>query len=461
MSENDLSSYHGDIGRAMEVVYKDALEERSGSLAEHFKEGGDYEKAAQYFHLSARKARRASAYIEAIAFARNEVSCLEKSPMSSEVKKRIIDARVTLSRFYQMLNHYSEGKDAVAPVIDLAHGLDYRRPAIYVAMAGYLLWIEERIKDDKERQYLTEAKRLALEENDYLSLWMAYYYEGITHGWCSEFSQGESCLAHCIEMAQLAGDVHGLGVGKHTMALMIYGLDGRIDEALRCSQEALQLAIQADDLYLKGGAYLVHGYALFLRGSFPDAEENMMLGLGMSQKTDWAGSVMIAFMWLGILRSEMGRYREAQECFDGVVAVHERLRINPSMARVAQIKKVAAGIIGCLDPVIEEVLNFDINEIISWLFQGMAAHAMGEIFLHIDDTHMDEAEVWIKKAIETNKRYRMPWYLAKDYALYADFFKKKSDRSQARVNLRTAIEIFRQCSADGWVTKYEEELARL
>ena len=164
---------------------------------------------------------------------------------------------------------------------------------------------------------------------------------------------------------------------------------------------------------------------------------------------------------MGDLRSEMGRYREAQECYDGVLAVHERIGIFLSMARVAQIKKVAAGVLGRLDPVIDEVLNFDVNEIRMWTWQGMAAHAMGEIFLDIDDSHMGEAESWIKKTIETDERHRMPWHLAKDYALYAEFFRKKGDIEQTRENLGTAIDIFRQCGADGGVKKYEEELARL
>jgi hypothetical protein len=53
------------------------------------------------------------------------------------------------------------------------------------------------------------------------------------------------------------------------------------------------------------------------------------------------------------------------------------------------------------------------------------------------------------------------WHFARDYALYADFFKKKGDLEQAREKLQTAIDIFRRINADGWVTKYEEELAGL
>jgi hypothetical protein len=55
----------------------------------------------------------------------------------------------------------------------------------------------------------------------------------------------------------------------------------------------------------------------------------------------------------------------------------------------------------------------------------------------------------------------MPWDLARDYALYANFFKKKSDLAQAKEKLGKAIELMRGCGADGWVKKYEEELAEL
>lgn len=53
------------------------------------------------------------------------------------------------------------------------------------------------------------------------------------------------------------------------------------------------------------------------------------------------------------------------------------------------------------------------------------------------------------------------FHLDKDYALYAELFKRKSDQSKAKENLNKAIEILKGCGADGWVEKYEEELAAL
>jgi hypothetical protein len=72
---------------------------------------------------------------------------------------------------------------------------------------------------------------------------------------------------------------------------------------------------------------------------------------------------------------------------------------------------------------------------------------------------MSEAEAWIKKAIEADSRNDMRWHLGQDYALYAEMFKRKDDQLKAKENLNRAIDILRECGADGWVEKYENELA--
>jgi hypothetical protein len=55
----------------------------------------------------------------------------------------------------------------------------------------------------------------------------------------------------------------------------------------------------------------------------------------------------------------------------------------------------------------------------------------------------------------------MMFHLGKDYALYAELFKRKGDSLKAKENLGKAMEIFRECGADGWIQKYERELAEI
>jgi hypothetical protein len=93
--------------------------------------------------------------------------------------------------------------------------------------------------------------------------------------------------------------------------------------------------------------------------------------------------------------------------------------------------------------------------------EGWIQRYIGEILLNIDDQHISEADHWIQKAIESDFKNRMMLHLGKDYALYADLFKRKGDRLKAQENLGKAIEILKKCGADGWVEKYEKELATL
>ncbi len=262
-----------------------------------------------------------------------------------------------------------------------------------------------------------------------------------------------------MEMSETGGNIQGLVLAKSNLAQLIYAFDGRIGEALKCSQEALQLALRADDLFLKGWAHYACGLAFFRKGLFPQAEENLTLAIEMTQKNDITGILLLCFWHLGQLRHKMGRYQEGHECCDAFLAVVERVRMWPSMARIVQIMKVAIKARGGLDPALDTVQNFDLKEIRMKWVQGWAALLTGEIYLYLDDKHMDEAEVWIRKAIEINEQNRVPWDLARDYALYAEFFKKKADPLQAKEKLGKAIDLMRSIGADGWVKKYEAELA--
>ncbi len=95
------------------------------------------------------------------------------------------------------------------------------------------------------------------------------------------------------------------------------------------------------------------------------------------------------------------------------------------------------------------------------LHEGLTYKYMAQILLNIDKDHMPEAEIWISKATEADMRNGMMFHLGKDYALYAELFKRKDDQPKAKEKLGKAIEILKECGADGWVEKYEKELAAL
>jgi len=79
----------------------------------------------------------------------------------------------------------------------------------------------------------------------------------------------------------------------------------------------------------------------------------------------------------------------------------------------------------------------------------------------MNDDHISDAELWFQKAIETDTRNGLRWHLATDHASYADWFKKNGDIPKAKEQLTKAIDLFRECGADGWVTRTEKTLAKV
>ena len=93
--------------------------------------------------------------------------------------------------------------------------------------------------------------------------------------------------------------------------------------------------------------------------------------------------------------------------------------------------------------------------------EGSIRRSLSEILLNLDDDYIPEAEDWIEQAIEADKKNGAMFQLGTDYAVCAEILKQKGDQSKAKENLNKAIEILKKCGADGWVRKYEKELASL
>jgi tetratricopeptide (TPR) repeat protein len=87
------------------------------------------------------------------------------------------------------------------------------------------------------------------------------------------------------------------------------------------------------------------------------------------------------------------------------------------------------------------------------------ARNIGDILLNMGDAHHADGEVWFQKAIEADTRNGLRWQLANDHAFYAEWFKKKGDIHGAKDQFTKAIDIFKECGADGWVERMEKALA--
>jgi class 3 adenylate cyclase/tetratricopeptide (TPR) repeat protein len=451
---------HDEIGLAIEALSQNNIEEQYGVLAEHFWEGENYEKAEKYLRLSGKEARKKSGFLNAISYAEKEVACAEKLPKSDANQRKLVDARTLLAGYHMSLNHHVEAKEAVDPIVELAQRMDYQKrlPTLYVALGTYSLLIDEDFS--KGIQFLNEALRISQVRKDYFSMWSALWFTALGLYYENEI---EKCIEYLNKASSLSTAANDPGPAIFTKTYIVswfYTWQGKIGLAHNDSLQCLRVAEESGDIYYKTPAYISYGTLSYVRGDFDKAESYLLQALAFSEKSGHYTNWMTACQHIFELYISRKEYKKAQSYFEKVISILLPTKYRPSEIGFYKVGLARARALDFDQDIdLDEVLKY-YSDIRSKVIKHRCSRYISEILLNIDP-HLSKAEDWIHKAIETDKKNSFMFYLGQDYVLYAEFLRKKGELSKARESLNKAVEIFKECGADGWVKKYVEQMASL
>jgi len=82
---------HAAVGTALEKVYDKRIDGHLGELAYHFLEGGNKDKALDYFLKAGERAQKIYAYDEAFSYLQHALTLLEEKEGNLEQKVRLIE----------------------------------------------------------------------------------------------------------------------------------------------------------------------------------------------------------------------------------------------------------------------------------------------------------------------------------------------------------------------------------
>ena len=252
----------------------------------------------------------------------------------------------------------------------------------------------------------------------------------------------------------------GVSSIKGTLSMTSYFMSGRINLCHQTSTEATLIAEESGDIYSKALAYTGHGISLLGKGLFEEAKKYLIMGIDFCKRINLLMFEMVGHLYLAETYFLLKEYQKSKVHYVKGITICKDESYMPSILRCSEI-----------DLIKSKVMNNDLDIDFDSLYQiankiklntvkGKASSSISVILLSTDN-HISEAEKWLTKAIETNKKYGMRLYLAINYALYAELFIRKGDQLKAKENLNLAIEIFQECDADGWVKKYEKDLTEL
>jgi class 3 adenylate cyclase/tetratricopeptide (TPR) repeat protein len=458
--KNTKRRLHNEIGGAIEEIHKDNLNEYYAILAEHFIAGASYDKAVQYCRLAERKAEKAASINDAITYAQKRVACLEKLPQTEDVSRKIVDARTTLGLYWGQIQHYIEAKEAVEPVVDLALKLGYKRriSQIYSTLGWYSWSVEDY---PRAHRYLTDGLRIAEELNDMPSLAFANFWLALVLSMNCEYEKASYHLGKMLEINIAVNSLWGIATTKSTTAGWVYNFQGKINEGFKESSEALQIAEESGDTLSKAYSYAYHGDSCYCKGLLREAEEYLAKGINFAERINDPALTAYIYFFLGETYLNMGKHAQAREVFQKEISLLEQHRIFPSSANLGRLAVALVKILGGdVDIELEPLYSYQAASKTK-VWEGYVERYLSAILMNIGKEHLPEAENWIRKAIEDDTRNGTRFSLAHDFAHYGELCKRKGDLPMAKEKLSKAIEIFKECGADGWVKKYEEELARI
>ncbi len=452
---------HAQVGNAIEETYGATIDQHCVALATHFIEGEDFEKGAKYSKIAGRKAARTGALKDAAAFADKRIACLDRLPPTDDILKELVDARTLLGLYFTQINYNLEAKEAIDPIVDLAvkYADKKRLSQIFTIIGTYHCWVEERFSLASEK--LEQALRLSREVKDIVSLIQSNWWLGVALSFNCDFEKALPYMERALNINVSANNLWGMSVVKGNMVFFVYYVQGRLDLAWQSSSEAVRLAEESGDIMSKSFAYINHGISCFGKWIPEQSIDRFVTGVKYCTRSDYVLGIALSHGFIAEIYCIIGEHRTAHNHYKQAIWSAQQSRILPSLAKLYKIGSTMAKVLAGERDIDMESLRIYVSENnIRW-YDGWMRRYLGQILLNIDDQHMSDAQHWIEEAIEADERNGMRFHLARNIALYADLFKRKGDEVRAKEQLGKAIDIYKECGADGWVIRAEEEMAKL
>jgi class 3 adenylate cyclase/tetratricopeptide (TPR) repeat protein len=449
---------HQKIGKAIEEVYRDSLDDYHSALADHFMVSQDFEKSAEYSRLTYERARLQAALTSAISYAQKRVKALESLPPTPEVQQQLIDASVWLGLTLFTAGHVAEAKKAVERIAEktLKSNDKKRLTEIYTILGAYKYSVEENVGQGLE--LLEDAVQNAAETTDARSATLAHFYYGEALCLNCQFESGAESIRKAISIQESVQNLWAVSTLYSHLSHYAYNCQGKVDEGFATSLKAMKLAESSGDIHSRGHAYVCHGVSCFYKGFFEEAEQHLLKGIDLYEHHPVPA---IGHQALGYLYFEKGDFKKSQTHYRKAILFREQTGVLPSRVNLNKVALARTDqVAGQTDLDIQSLVQL-VRETKPKLYHGTMARHLAEILFHKGEAHFKEAESWLQIAILNHEEGGMKWDLASDYMVLAQLMKLEDRPPEDKDYSHESSLLFTECGADGWVTSVEEELAKL
>ena len=459
--------YHQRIAQVVEAQFPETAETQPELLAHHYTEAGRHAQAMPYWQQAGQRAVRRSAYREAAACYEQALEALQQLPGGHEVPVEAIDLRLHLRNVLLPLGEQERILDHLRVAATLAEAVqDQPRlgwVTIYMTSCYYNLGQPENAVETGQRA-LTMARALG----DVALHIQAAYYLGLAYHLLGHYRQAVDLLESTVAALE-GGLVHerfGLpylpSVFSRTWLVWCLAELGAFDEGRAIGQDALRIAEASERPWDLLAALRGVGLRALGQGDIQVALPVFERCLDLCQTWEIAGWFAIIAAQLGYTYALAGRMRDALPLLEQALGQGSA---RPSVYHARLLGYLSE--VYLLDGRPEDALPHAVRALeLSHArkergFQAYALRLVGDIAAQHEPCNVAQAAADYHRALALAEELGMRPLQAHCHRGLGTLYVTTGQREQARLELSTAINLYRAMEMTFWLPEAEAALSQV
>ncbi len=463
---------HQRIGKAIEDIYADRLEEFYEMLAHHYSRSDNLEKAFHYLRLSSVKVGSLNSIIEAVRFGKEAIEVLKQMPQTDENKRRGIEMRLMLSgplagtgQASDSLQMMEEGARLAEEVGDNQSLADlYGTLAMNNAIQGYAV---------RGMEFAEKAFQAAERTGDVVLMATNCYELCIACNFAADYPRTVEIAPRVLDLLEKNRLERRSDLGKYynhnlyssILSYYAYSLAilGEMDEGKNLCERACHCAEEAANAYSWASVEMMLGALLIARGDGKGAIAPIEKSVKIAEQVQFIITSWMAPTFLGHAYYLLGELETAREHFERRLEIYR----NTQVPLLLPASYRGLGLV-CLDLGDFETALRHIEESLRMAgkqgereVEGRSTVALGRIIGKRELSQSAKAEDVILEGMKLLEELKLKPFRAEGYLYLGDLYTDSGQKEKASRALSKAKGMFQEMGMDYWLARTEKALEKL
>jgi predicted ATPase/class 3 adenylate cyclase len=305
---------HPRVAEFIEAAYTDHLEEHYGTLAYHFDQGEQWERALVYSLLAGAQAQAVYANDEALRYYRQVEECLAHVP-GEGFWVSALQMFLKRSVVYRLNGDYEQAEADLSRALDLAqaHGDSRAEAEAYCLLADLRYY---QMRNEESLAAARQAHAIASANSHLVELNAALVQLGIASQMVGDIDCSMDYLQQAHDLAEKRGDRLMQARALSTMAVAWWLYRGELDQALDGFRRVLDIRREAGARDREAECLANIANVQFRRGDFPAALEAGQTALGVGRAAGWQYGLSYVQLDLSEVCCYLGDYEAGQRLIE-------------------------------------------------------------------------------------------------------------------------------------------------